>query len=176
MPKVSCPECSATLRVPADLPAGKRVRCPECETRFDPSDDEPARPSRRDRDDDRPRKSRDRDRRAQKKKNNTPLIAGAVLAGLLLIVGGAVAYTLLSDDKKDDGGMVPPPTTGDPRDPNSAVAKSKTNPPANTGNRAVGLDVGNLAMEIEAEDIDGVNFKLSDYRGKVVLLDFWGHW
>jgi peroxiredoxin len=40
----------------------------------------------------------------------------------------------------------------------------------------VGLEVGNLAPEIEAEDIDGVKFKLSDYRGKVVLLDFWAKW
>ncbi len=35
---------------------------------------------------------------------------------------------------------------------------------------------GAPAMEIEAEDLDGVSFKLSDYRGKVVLLDFWGDW
>ena len=32
------------------------------------------------------------------------------------------------------------------------------------------------APEIEAEDLDGVSFKLSDYRGKVVVLDFWGNW
>ena len=38
------------------------------------------------------------------------------------------------------------------------------------------LRVGLPAPEIEAEDLDGVVFKLSDYRGKVVLLDFWGHW
>jgi len=36
--------------------------------------------------------------------------------------------------------------------------------------------IGQAAPEIEGEDIDGVAFKLSDYRGKVVLLDFWGHW
>jgi hypothetical protein len=36
--------------------------------------------------------------------------------------------------------------------------------------------VGKPAPEIEAEDIDGKKFKLSDYRGKVVMLDFWGHW
>ncbi len=36
--------------------------------------------------------------------------------------------------------------------------------------------IGKPAPEIEAEDIDGQSFKLSDYRGKVVFLDFWGHW
>jgi hypothetical protein len=35
---------------------------------------------------------------------------------------------------------------------------------------------GKKAPEIEGEDIDGKKFKLSDYRGKVVLLDFWGNW
>lgn len=38
------------------------------------------------------------------------------------------------------------------------------------------LVVGKTAPEIEGEDIDGKHFKLSDYRGKVVVLDFWGNW
>ncbi len=38
------------------------------------------------------------------------------------------------------------------------------------------LQIGMVAPDIEGEDEDGVAFKLSDYRGKVVLLDFWGHW
>ena len=38
------------------------------------------------------------------------------------------------------------------------------------------LATGKTAPDIEGEDIDGVAFKLSDYRGKVVLLDFWGDW
>jgi hypothetical protein len=38
------------------------------------------------------------------------------------------------------------------------------------------LAVGKTAPDIEAEDLDGTAFKLSDYRGKVVMLDFWGHW
>lgn len=38
------------------------------------------------------------------------------------------------------------------------------------------LQIGKPAPEISGEDIDGVGFKLSDYRGKVILLDFWGHW
>lgn len=38
------------------------------------------------------------------------------------------------------------------------------------------LAVGKTAPEIEGVDLDGEPLKLSDYRGKVVLLDFWGNW
>jgi len=38
------------------------------------------------------------------------------------------------------------------------------------------LAIGKTAPDIEGEDLDGVMFKLSDYRGKVVVLDFWGDW
>lgn len=38
------------------------------------------------------------------------------------------------------------------------------------------LSIGRVAPEIENEDISGKQFKLSDYRGKVVMLSFWGHW
>jgi hypothetical protein len=38
------------------------------------------------------------------------------------------------------------------------------------------MRVGKTAPEIAAGDLDGKEFKLSEYRGKVVLLDFWGNW
>jgi hypothetical protein len=38
------------------------------------------------------------------------------------------------------------------------------------------LFVGKEAPDIEGEDQDGKRFKLSDYRGKVVLLDFWNEY
>src|SRR5262249_49319642 len=38
------------------------------------------------------------------------------------------------------------------------------------------LSVGKTVPEIEAEDLDGTTFKLSDYRGKGVLLVFCGQW
>lgn len=38
------------------------------------------------------------------------------------------------------------------------------------------LQIGMEAPDIAGEDVDGVPFKLSDYRGKVVVLDFWGFW
>jgi hypothetical protein len=38
------------------------------------------------------------------------------------------------------------------------------------------FSVGETVDDIEGEDLNGAKFKLSDYRGKVVVLDFWGDW
>jgi len=38
------------------------------------------------------------------------------------------------------------------------------------------LGIGKAAPEIEGEDVDGKSFKLSDYRGKVIVLTFSGNW
>ena len=38
------------------------------------------------------------------------------------------------------------------------------------------IGAGKAAPEIEGEDVDGKSFRLSDYRGKVVMLVFTGEW
>ena len=38
------------------------------------------------------------------------------------------------------------------------------------------LQVGRTPPDIIGKDVDGAEFKLSDFRGKVVVLDFWGDW
>jgi len=38
------------------------------------------------------------------------------------------------------------------------------------------LQIGMVAPNIEGTDVDGEQFDLDDYRGKVVVLDFWGDW
>jgi len=38
------------------------------------------------------------------------------------------------------------------------------------------LQIGMVAPDFEAIDEDEVRYKLSDYRGKVVVVDFWGFW
>ncbi|NOT31767.1 MAG: redoxin domain-containing protein [Planctomycetes bacterium] len=38
------------------------------------------------------------------------------------------------------------------------------------------LQLGMVAPDFEATDENGVQWKLSDYRGKVVVVDFWGNW
>ncbi len=40
----------------------------------------------------------------------------------------------------------------------------------------LGVEVGRVAPDIVGRDLDGVAFRLSDYRGRVVVLDFWGDW
>ncbi len=38
------------------------------------------------------------------------------------------------------------------------------------------LVIGKKAPEIIGTDVDGNEMKLSDYLGKVLVLDFWGDW
>lgn len=38
------------------------------------------------------------------------------------------------------------------------------------------IAIGKAAPEIEADDLDGVPFRLTQYRGKVVVLTFWATW
>lgn len=57
-------------------------------------------------------------------------------------------------------------------------------PPAGTaarpakpaGNAKTGLATGQIAPDFTLQDPDGTPHSLSDYRGKVVLIDFWGVW
>ncbi|MBI5684329.1 MAG: redoxin domain-containing protein [Verrucomicrobia bacterium] len=39
-----------------------------------------------------------------------------------------------------------------------------------------GFDIGQVAPEIRGKDLDNKPMKLSEFRGKVVVLDFWGFW
>ncbi len=41
---------------------------------------------------------------------------------------------------------------------------------------AIKFAIGKTAPEIIGKDVDGNEMKLSDYKGKVVVLDFWGDW
>ncbi len=66
------------------------------------------------------------------------------------------------------------------RPPEAAPAKPKPAAKAPARPRAparpMAPAVGTMAPDITGPDTDGVEFKLSDYRGKVVMIDFWGNW
>ena len=38
------------------------------------------------------------------------------------------------------------------------------------------LAIGNPVPDIFGSDLDGVEFKLSDYKDNVVMVSFWGQW
>jgi len=52
---------------------------------------------------------------------------------------------------------------------------------ADTGESALGYQFSPVtpllaAPDFTLEDMDGESYELQDYRGKVVVLDFWGDW
>jgi thiol-disulfide isomerase/thioredoxin len=89
----------------------------------------------------------------------------ASMGGAAGVPGGAAANpnSAAAMDKPEAGSPAMPPS--------SSGKKSKSNPSA-----AIGVKEGNRAPEIVGKDLDGKAMKLSDYRGKVVLLDFWAYW
>ncbi len=44
------------------------------------------------------------------------------------------------------------------------------------GTQAEGLNIGDTAPDFTIESPEGISFSLSEYRGKIVLLDFWASW
>ena len=83
------------------------------------------------------------------------------LISLLILVGCNTEEPAAIPATGDNGATTETPDSDDPQSANDVT---------------VGFEIGNQAPEISGEDIDGVAFKLSDYRGKVVVLDFWGDW
>lgn len=66
-----------------------------------------------------------------------------------------------ADGEKEEGDST---ASADPRRAKKRLAES--GPP----------QVNKLAPEISGKDLDGKVFKLSDYLGKVIVIDFWGDW
>jgi hypothetical protein len=68
-------------------------------------------------------------------------------------------------------------------DTNSATEPAEKEPPkeeykfefvSSTGEE--GLEPGDTIPEISGRDLDNIKFNLTDYEGKVIMLDFWGDW
>ena len=55
-----------------------------------------------------------------------------------------------------------------------AETAAPAEPAADTANLPVGTEIGNLAPNFETELLSGETFRLSDHRGQVVIINFWG--
>jgi len=122
-----------------------------------------------------PRKKR-RDRQAEGGIELGKLLA---VAAIVVLIGGASAaavWFLALKDKKQ-----PPPSGPSVQHPEGSQPVVKPGPDrvlpdVQGGEGTVGTEVGNTAPEISGEMLSGMAYNLSDFRGKVVLLDFWGDW
>ena len=102
------------------------------------------------------------------------------LPGLLLAIGLTAGWTTgclkapwkRTDSSPSSSTAPAPPTALSP----TAQAAPATGVVQAAAEFGAGPRVGQLAPEIAGDDVDGVPFRLSDYRGRVVVLDFWGHW
>ncbi len=45
-----------------------------------------------------------------------------------------------------------------------------------SGEPVVGTQVGNIIQEVEGKSLSGKDLKLSGFRGRIVMLDFWAGW
>lgn len=78
---------------------------------------------------------------------------------------GFIIYSLWSESKKPAPAQGPVAQVAQPRPQNQPPVRPSPGPKVN-----------DTTPDIVGEDVDGKEFKLSDYRGKVVVLDFWGFW
>ena len=184
--RLQCPDCGSAFSPPgeADRAAGLKTEPMRPEGRV-PAGSGAAtsrrRPSRREEDfgeDTPPRRSGG---------GSAVLIAAVVVIVLLALgVGGAVLLFVgraveMRDDQAEmmAANVGPPPgAMMGPGGGGMMMGGPVAMPPGvgGMGGPGMGLKVGDAAPEIVGEDIDGKPMKLSDFQGKVVVLDFWGDW
>ncbi|HLF71782.1 MAG TPA: TlpA disulfide reductase family protein [Dehalococcoidia bacterium] len=91
------------------------------------------------------------------------LAAAALVVGVSLLVLWQAGVIFQSDAASVDDGVSVQPATVLSETPGGS-------------SRAVGLDEGNLAPDFEFSTFDGERMRLSDFRGRAVLLNFWATW
>ena len=108
----------------------------------------------------------------------TLIIAFALIAGL----GGALLLTPSSDSASSDATLPTSPALPAPRPitQDAVVDTSKQTPKAGAQaddpTIAVGTKRGQLAPDFTLATLDGPDRSLSDFRGQVVLVNFWASW
>ena len=98
-----------------------------------------------------------------------PIIVGMVAALALLLLSSC------SGSKAEVAPAAPTPPPAAASTPAPTSVGSTPLPDAVT-TPSVGILVGNQAPGFQLNDMNGKTVSLSDFRGKVVLINFWATW
>ncbi|HMP17751.1 MAG TPA: protein kinase, partial [Gemmatales bacterium] len=125
---------------------------------------------------------RKKGKKFKKKKTKRQLAPWIALACVLTVLGGMAwaTYSLITSLSSNKPlaittSLTKTPAVQNNNNPSQAIGDL---PPA-AGQPVAqnySLQEGNKLPDIVGEDLEGSNFRLSDYEGKVILLDFWGYW
>ncbi len=91
------------------------------------------------------------------------------MTGVVLVVGAMIASLCLLQNEQPAPSTIDTtvPGLGGPSTPGSST---------DSGGRTVGHRVGDVAPVFTLPALDGKPIALSDYRGRLVILDFWASW
>lgn len=104
----------------------------------------------------------------------TKLIITACALALVLI-GAGIAYNILvknNTEKSDSTSSVSADTTSAAASSGSSAGSSSVTSPE----AAQGIEIGDMAYDFTLPDKDGEQVSLSDFRGKIVVINFWASW
>lgn len=104
------------------------------------------------------------------------------VAALALVI--AAAYTYYTKNNTEGAGLLPgqnPSQSGisGPFGVSQPTATQNSDSQGNTQNGTAGENTASdkvMAPDFALKDLDGNTVKLSDYRGKIVILNFWAVW
>lgn len=98
---------------------------------------------------------------------------------VLIAIAGAIAATVLIDHSPASGPeeiVLESNDTSLPADDRAATAPANAVPAVTINAPPIGTAIGMTAPDFTLEDLDGRSVSLSDFRGQVVLLNFWASW
>jgi peroxiredoxin len=103
-------------------------------------------------------------RKPNLEKRTRQIILWSALAGIVIAAGLYVGLSGILTPR-----AVPVETTPLPSEPESSASTPVVATP-------VGNTIGSLAPDFSLPTFDGETVSLSDYRGQVIILDFWASW
>lgn len=93
-----------------------------------------------------------------------------------LIAQAIAAQSAASVPMASAGGMLPATKSAAPGVVTAATIQAKPAEPALAMKRPATLGVGAVAPDFPMQTVDGRTVKLSDFKDKIVILDFWATW